>query len=166
MLNGIFKEVPSSGNKFMQPINQTIDYYKVIMIGDSGTGKTSISLQYCLDHFNEKEANTIGVSYLSKYMYQENEDKSDKKLCKICIWDTAGQERFMSIVKLYYKQLNGIFCVYDVNNVTSLFNTEKWINESLSVHKDPSKVPLILFGNKNDIYDESNLKNMLKSNNR
>ena len=104
------------------------DVYKVIVIGDSGCGKTSISQKYARNFFSGKEENTIGVSYLTK-QYKEEETG---KIKKICIWDTAGQERYFSLIKLYFKRARGVICVYDISQLNTLKNCETWLSEIMS----------------------------------
>ena len=134
-----------------------IELYKVIMIGDSGSGKTSLIQKYVLNKFVETETNTIGVSYLTKSML----NPETKNIAKLCIWDTAGQDRFFSIVKMYFKFARGICCVYDITNTKSLINCEKWIEvslESLSGNISPSEIPIYLIGNKHDLNKEITLQ--------
>lgn len=121
--------------------------YKIIMIGDSNTGKTTLSTKYCYDQYIEKSPNTIGVCYLTKNIKENN------RLNKITIWDTAGQERFNSIVKVYFKNVHGAICMYDITKISTLYNAEKWIQQLLSDYKDEdeNKPKIILVGNKIDI---------------
>lgn len=131
--------------------------YKIIMIGDSGVGKSSIASVYALDVYNPNEDHTIGVSYLTKYVDTVINDEPTK--AKVCIWDTAGQERFFSIIKLYFKGVQGICCVYDESNLDTLRNCEKWLNEVRNnVEKNSNGVlpPIILVGNKSDKQDSKN----------
>lgn len=128
--------------------------YKVIIIGDSGVGKTSISQKYSNDAFFESEQHTIGVSYLTKLVKSKGPNEPDRKMC---IWDTAGQERFFSIVKMYFKNCRGICCVYDVTDIQSLKNCEKWLDESAKhISATEEKIPIILLGNKYDRVSDSN----------
>ena len=131
--------------------------YKVIMIGDSDVGKSSIASVYAMDLFNPNEDHTIGVSYLTKYVNTMIDGESKK--AKICIWDTAGQERFFSIIKLYFKDVQGICCVYDESNLNTLRNCEKWLNEvENNVEKNSNGLlpPIILVGNKSDKVNSNN----------
>ena len=127
-----------------------IELYKVIMLGDSGSGKTSIVQQYVLNKFYERESNTIGVSYLTKKLL----NTKTKNMAKLCIWDTAGQDRFFSIVKMYFKFARGICCVYDITRPNTLKNCERWIEEamkSLPNYPDHNPIPITLIGNKIDL---------------
>lgn len=129
------------------------EIYKVIIIGDSSCGKTSISQRYSNDYFSENESNTIGVAYLTKQF----ENPETNKTTKICFWDTAGQERYFSIVKLYFKNARGIICVYDINNINTLKNCHKWLSQAkeyLSEEKELN-IPIVLVGNKCDLLSNS-----------
>ena len=142
------------------------EMYKIIMLGDSNTGKTSFVQQYSINQFYNKESNTIGVSYITKIIKSPKTNNQ----AKVCIWDTAGQDRFFSIVKMYFKFAMGICCVYDITNINSLKNCERWLDESLShingnnyenlsqnkdEYEEP-KVPILLIGNKIDLVQEKN----------
>mgnify|MGYP001250333161 CR=1 FL=1 len=138
------------------------EMYKIIMLGDSNAGKTSFVQQYTMNQFYNKESNTIGVSYITKII---KSPKTNNK-AKVCIWDTAGQDRFFSIVKMYFKFAMGICCVYDVTNINSLKNCEKWLDESLKNmditqnemidDTEQYSVPILLIGNKIDLVQEKN----------
>ena len=125
------------------------DVYKVIVIGDSGCGKTSLSQKYARNYFSEEEENTIGVSYLTK----QYNDEETGKIKKICIWDTAGQERFFSLIKLYFKHARGVICVYDVSRLNTLKNCEMWLSQIMEYisNEDNYIIPVVLVGNKSDI---------------
>ena len=122
------------------------DYlYKVIFIGDSDTGKSSLSQRIAHDSFNPTYIDTIGVDFFIKYI------KISGKIIKLQMWDTAGADRFRSITKSYYKGSNIIFLVYDVANLNSFENIKKWmkdIEENLI-----EKVYIVLVGNKCDSLD-------------
>ena len=82
--------------------------YKIIIIGDSGVGKSNILGRYLHDEFKEDTKSTVGVEFGSKKMQIEN------ATIKLQIWDTAGQERYRSITSAYYKGAKGCFIVYDI----------------------------------------------------
>src|SRR5687767_1706135 len=96
---------------------------KLIIIGDSGVGKSTIMSMYCDDTFMENYVSTIGVDFKVKII-----DVNDK-IAKVQIWDTAGQERFKSITRSYYKDANGVLLVFDLTNRQSFIKLEQWINE-------------------------------------
>lgn len=126
-------------------MNREYDYlFKLVIIGNSGVGKSSLLLRFADDQFSETYLTTIGVDFRFKTL------KIDDKNVKLQIWDTAGQERFRTITNAYYKGADGIVIVYDTTSQSSFDDIEKfWINEVESyAEKD---VDLLLLGNKNDM---------------
>lgn len=132
--------------------DKSIKYiYKVILVGNSSVGKSSIASVYTHSIFDENEGHTIGVSYGTKKVDVNIDNK--KEPAKICLWDTAGQERFFSIIKLYFKGISAVCCVYDESSLTSLRDCERWLNETmqhLELKSDGSVPPIVLVGNKTD----------------
>ena len=129
--------------------------YKIVLIGNSAVGKTSLFKKLTTGQFSEKNISTIGMD--KKTMPVELEVYENKKVVKkevnISLVDTAGQERFRSITKNYYKESDGILLLYDVTNKETFKNVEGWINSihnSLGNHKN-SKYIIILIGNKIDL---------------
>mmetsp|Transcript_419 Transcript_419/g.1148 ORF Transcript_419/g.1148 Transcript_419/m.1148 type:complete len:219 (+) Transcript_419:335-991(+) len=126
---------------------QDYDYLiKLLLIGDSGVGKSCLLLRFSDDQFTSSFITTIGIDFKMKKMLIDN------KWVKLQIWDTAGQERFRTITNAYYRGAMGILLVYDVTDESSFNNIRNWIsniqqNASESVNK-------ILIGNKCDM-DES-----------
>ena len=122
------------------------DYsFKLLIIGESGVGKTSILLRFTDDYFSDKFMSTIGVDFKVKEL------EVDGKHVKLQIWDSAGQERFRNITMSYYRNSSGIIIVYDVTNHTSFDHVNNWIEE---VRKYVPGSPLMLVGNKADLEDE------------
>ena len=105
------------------------DIFKVVLIGDSGVGKTNILSRYVRDEFSIETKSTVGVEFGSKIV------KVNNKTIKVQIWDTAGQERYKSITTAYYKGAKGAFVVYDISKKDSFTNVDKWIGE-LKTHGD------------------------------
>ena len=120
--------------------------YKIIIIGDSGSGKSNILSRYLNDDFNLDSKNTIGVELGTKYL------KIKGKGAKLQIWDTAGQERYRSITTSYYKGSHGCFIVYDITNEESFENVDKWYSETVKTARE--NVSIILVGNKCDLEDQ------------
>lgn len=87
---------------------------KVVLVGESGTGKTSIINNYCSDYFSEETTTTIGSSKNSKILLLSNKMK-----LKLDIWDTAGQEMYRSLNKLFYKDAKIVLFIYDITNLHS-----------------------------------------------
>jgi small GTP-binding protein len=118
------------------------DYiFKLIIVGDSFTGKTSLLNKSCYNTFTERYDATIGVDFITKL-----NNMSDGSVIKTHIWDTAGQRCFSSILKEYYKNSAGIIYVFDKGNKKSFENIKYWMNEV----KGNNKTPSILIGNKID----------------
>lgn len=84
--------------------------YKVIFIGESSVGKTSIINRLCLDQFDENSESTIGAAYRRHHI------NINENIIILDIWDTAGQERFNSLIPMYLRDATAVFIVYDVNN--------------------------------------------------
>jgi len=99
---------------------------KVILIGSSNVGKTSIILRYIKDKFNSDQISTAGAAFYSKTIIIDDKNQA----IKFEIWDTAGQERYRSLNRAFYKNSNACILVYDITNQSS-FNDLKdfWINE-------------------------------------
>ena len=119
---------------------------KVILIGDSGVGKTNIMSKFLKNQFMEESKATIGVEFGSKLFNHEGHK------IKAQIWDTAGQEKYKAITGAYYKGSKGALVVYDITQKKTFKNIEKWVND-LKAAGDP-KITIILIGNKNDLDDK------------
>ncbi|CAD8183747.1 unnamed protein product [Paramecium pentaurelia] len=120
---------------------------KVIVIGDSGVGKTNILSQFCDAKFSITHMATLGVDFKIKTI-----DVDGKKL-KLQIWDTAGQERFRNITKTYYKGAQGVILSYSVIDRQSFQNVDGWLR-SIQENTNSSDVQLVLVGNKADMSAE------------
>uniref|UniRef100_A0A914LJ13 Ras-related protein Rab-33 n=1 Tax=Meloidogyne incognita TaxID=6306 RepID=A0A914LJ13_MELIC len=126
--------------------------FKVIIIGDAGVGKTCLSYRFCNGRFPGPTEATIGVDF------RERSIIIDEELIRIQLWDTAGQERYrQSIVAHYYRNVNAVVFVYDINNVQSFKSLPAWIleckNHALTSGDD---TPHILIGNKCDLQTTNN----------
>ena len=122
------------------------DLFKLVIIGDSGVGKSCILLRFADDTFTENYYSTIGVDFRFKCV-----DIGERK-CKLQIWDTAGQERFKTVTSAYYRGADGIIIVFDQTDRESFNNVQHWIDDiSKYSTEEPSK---IIIANKEDISDE------------
>ena len=122
------------------------DYlFKLIIIGDTGTGKSSILCEFTDKRFNPVHDLTIGVEFGAK-MVHLNEFKKDIKLQ---IWDAAGQEAFRSITRSYYRGAAGAFIVFDISKRESYLNVNRWLQELKSMSKN--EIEIVLIGNKSDL---------------
>jgi len=120
--------------------------YKIIIVGDSGVGKSNILGRYINNIFKQDTKSTVGVEFASKKI------KANGVNIKLQIWDTAGQERYRSITSAYYRGSKGCFIVYDISSLQTFESVEKWYEEVLkSGEKD---ISVILIGNKCDLENE------------
>ncbi|PSS29041.1 Ras-related protein [Actinidia chinensis var. chinensis] len=120
------------------------DYlFKVVLIGDSGVGKSNLLSRFTRNEFSLESKSTIGVEFATRSL------TADGKVIKAQIWDTAGQERYRAITSAYYRGAVGALLVYDVTRHSTFENVERWLRE-LRDHTDPNIV-VILIGNKSDL---------------
>jgi Ras-related protein Rab-11A len=127
-------------------MNDLDDYdviFKLVLIGDSGVGKSNILSRYLKDEFSIETKSTVGVEFGTQKIKMNNLE------VKVQIWDTAGQERYRSITNAYYKGSKGALIVYDIAKQESFDNVDRWLSE-LRNHAD-SDVTVILIGNKCDM---------------
>ena len=129
--------------------------YKIILIGNSGVGKTSFFRKLSTGEFAEANIATIGVEKIS-FDINITTNKNEKKKIDVSLFDTAGQEKFRALTRQYYKGTDGVLLLYDITDRKSFENVEMWIdslNESIDSNKD-SKYVIILIGNKKDLINE------------
>ncbi|ORD98331.1 RAB8A [Hepatospora eriocheir] len=136
---------------------ENYDYlFKVILIGDSGVGKSSIVKMFTDKTFNKDQQSTIGVDFKIKTLDVDN------KRVKLQIWDTAGQEKFNSIVSNYYRGAFAVLVIFDVTKEATLKNTKKWVSDFFQKNTVDG-VETFIIGNKIDLLpkeeiDENNRK--------
>lgn len=119
---------------------------KLIIIGDTAVGKTSLVVRYCDGGFESKSyLSTVGVDFKTKVV---EVDDPEGWTVKVQIWDTAGQERFRNITRAYYRGANGIILVYDVTSRASFENIKSWLADIKENSRGDQ--PLVLLGNKSD----------------
>ncbi|CAL9195531.1 unnamed protein product [Musa hybrid cultivar] len=124
--------------------DEEYDYlFKVVLIGDSGVGKSNLLSRFARNEFSIESKSTIGVEFATRTVHV------DDKVVKAQIWDTAGQERYRAITSAYYRGAVGALVVYDVTRHATFENVERWLKE-LRSHTDPSIV-VMLVGNKADL---------------
>lgn len=117
--------------------------FKILLIGDSGVGKSCLLLRFVDDAYTESYISTIGVDFKIRTLNIEG------KTVKMQIWDTAGQERFRTITSSYYRGAHGIAVVYDVTDMESFNNVKQWLSEIEKYASD--NVNKLLIGNKSDL---------------
>lgn len=120
--------------------------FKLLLIGNSGVGKSCILMRYADNSFTENFFNTIGVDFKIKTITLNDQ------VIKMQIWDTAGQDRFRTLTSSYYRGAHGIIIVYDVTNKESFDNVRQWMQE---IEKFASEnVNKLLIGNKSDLEEQ------------
>jgi len=123
-------------------VNEQLIEAKIVILGDTGVGKTSLVLQYVENRFNIISSPTIGASFLSKTVWV------DGARCKLQLWDTAGQERFRSLAPMYYRGAAAAVLVYDATSIETFKKAKKWVKElRTNVFED---IILVLVGNQVD----------------
>jgi Ras-related protein Rab-11A len=130
--------------------NEQEDYsIKLVVVGDSGVGKSNILSRFVQNEFNQDSKATVGVELSTKTF------KVNDKVVKVHLWDTAGQERYKSITSAYYRGAKGAMIVYDITRPESFNNVDKWFNE-IREYGDKNVV-IMMAGNKSDL---SNLRSV------
>ncbi|KAI9890991.1 MAG: hypothetical protein M1814_003342 [Vezdaea aestivalis] len=123
--------------------NDEYDFlFKIVLIGDSGVGKSNLLSRFTRNEFNLDSKSTIGVEFATRSV------EVDGKTVKAQIWDTAGQERYRAITSAYYRGAVGALLVYDITNINSWVSVPRWMKE-LRDHADSNIVTMIV-GNKLD----------------
>ena len=120
--------------------------FKLLIIGDSGVGKTCLLLRFADDTFSESYISTLGVDFKIRTITID-----DMKI-KLQIWDSAGQERFRTITSSFYRGAHGIIVVYDITDQKSFANIKKWLREIDA--SAGASVQKLLVGNKSELVNE------------
>jgi Ras-related protein Rab-11A len=125
-------------------VDEEYDYlFKIVLIGDSGVGKSNLLSRFTRNEFNLESKSTIGVEFATKSIQAEG------KTIKAQIWDTAGQERYRAITSAYYRGAVGALLVYDISKHSTFENVERWLKE-LRDHAE-ANIVVMLVGNKSDL---------------
>lgn len=119
---------------------------KILIIGESGVGKSSLLLRFTEDSFNPDQSLTIGVDFKTKKL------TIDGNTVKLALWDTAGQERFRTLTPSYYRDAQGAILVYDVTSQQTFTKLESWLSE-LETYSTKSNIVKMVVGNKIDMSD-------------
>jgi len=117
--------------------------FKLVLIGDSGVGKSNLLSRFARGEFSLESTSTIGVEFATKTV------EYNDKLIKAQIWDTAGQERYRAITSAYYRGSVGALIVYDITKISSFKGVEKWLNE-VREHVS-TNIQIMMVGNKADL---------------
>jgi small GTP-binding protein len=132
-------------NGFAMSTEEEAVLLKLILIGDSGVGKSNLISQFVDGIFNAETPSTCGVEIATRLLAVNNQ------LVKAQLWDTAGQERYAAITRAYYRGTKGGFLVYDVSLTSSFTNLGRWLKE---IRDNAGDVPLMLLANKADVAGE------------
>lgn len=117
---------------------------KILIIGESGVGKSSLLLRFTEDNFDPEQTLTIGVDFKTKKV------SVDGNTVKLAIWDTAGQERFRTLTPSYYRDAQGAILVFDVSSASTFARLETWLEE-LDTYSTKNNIVKMIVGNKIDV---------------
>jgi len=126
--------------------------FKILVLGDGGVGKTTLLHRYVNGEFVDTTTMTIGVEFFTK------EIQIDSKLCQLMIWDVTGQERFRFMIDQYFKGALGALLLFDITNMKSFVNIEKWMTLLRKYYED---IPVILLAAKYDLEEFSMVGDLL-----
>ena len=118
---------------------------QLIMVGESGVGKTSLIRRYTNNIFNTNHLETIGIEFFNK------EERINDQIIQIKLWDTAGQEIFHSRTKNFYRKADGIIIVYDITNKESFERIQDWVKSVYDNTDTYKEIQMIIVGNKIDL---------------
>ena len=119
--------------------------YKVVLLGDSAVGKTSLATQFVSKTYSKFQDSTIGAAFLSKQV------EVDGRQIRFEIWDTAGQERYRSLAPMYYRNAKVALVVFDITNKRSFEGAKSWVSELMNNLGGNYKI--VILGNKVDLED-------------
>jgi len=160
-----FSSMASNGNGNYEDLNSTISLdgngvtehlFKILVVGDVGTGKTSLIKRYVHNIFSMHFKPTIGVEFALKVIHWDT-----KTEIRLQLWDIAGQERFGNMTRVYYKEAVGAMVVFDVTRLSTFEAATKWkedIDSKVSVGVEEKKIPVLLLANKIDLAPEGFIK--------
>ena len=132
-------------------INSDFEFQiKLVIIGDSGVGKTNFIFQFTEGRFSPLHVTTVGFDYKTKIIKLP----SSKKRVKLQIWDTAGQERYMALNKNIFQKVQGIIITYDLTSLSSFENVPRWLH---LLSQNVSNKPKMLVANKLDLAENNRM---------
>jgi small GTP-binding protein len=126
-------------------MGSTLPHFKIVLLGDTGVGKTALVDRVSKDVFSLTHVPTVGAQFISVEMSVEDHP------CVLEIWDTAGQELFRSLVGFYTRDAKGCFILFDLTKQASYSGLPEWFN---FIQENAPETQIILFGNKKDLQNE------------
>eukprot|EP00341_Mesodinium_pulex_P010414 CAMPEP_0116922212 /NCGR_PEP_ID=MMETSP0467-20121206/22123_1 /TAXON_ID=283647 /ORGANISM="Mesodinium pulex, Strain SPMC105" /LENGTH=199 /DNA_ID=CAMNT_0004600491 /DNA_START=18 /DNA_END=617 /DNA_ORIENTATION=- len=123
---------------------------KVVLLGDTGVGKSSLVLRFVTNNFKPYSESTIGASFMSKMIMV------DGKPIKFQIWDTAGQEKYHSLAPMYYRGAAAAIIVYDITRANTFKTLKNWVEELKA--QGPQEIAIAVAGNKADLEDQREIE--------
>lgn len=140
---------------------------KVLLIGDSGVGKSSLLMSFTTGTFDENISATIGIDFKVKRVDVVDSHTAAKATVNLQLWDTAGQERFRTLTSSYYRGAQAVVLVYDVNEPQTFQGLKKWLDEANSYCRrdevERNNVVFLLIGNKTDLCPDEDSMPLPKS---
>ncbi|XP_066859662.1 ras and EF-hand domain-containing protein-like [Anser cygnoides] len=133
---------PPEGSRAAEEPAPPCPMYRLVLAGDSGTGKSSFLMRLCMNEFRDVSA-TLGVDFQIKQLLVDGEQTT------LQIWDTAGQERYRSIAQSYFRKAHGVLLLYDISSQSSFLSIRQWIEDIKQAAE--TALPLMLVGNKTDL---------------
>ena len=130
---------------------KTIESYKIVLIGETGVGKTSLISQLMDQTFQQDQQSTTGGTFSTKTVVCDN-----NRTLKLEIWDTAGQERYRSLTTMFYKDANAAVLVYDITRKDSFEQLEEYWTKQIK-ENSPSDIILAVCGNKSDLIEKEDV---------
>ena len=125
----------------------SVESFKVVLVGESGVGKTSIITKFIDDTFQEDQQSTTGGTFSTKSVICDG-----GKILKFEIWDTAGQERYRALTKMFYKDANAAIMVYDITRKDSFEELKNYWSEQIK-ESSPEGIILVVAANKSDLFE-------------
>ncbi|KAI3406430.2 YPT53 [Candida oxycetoniae] len=138
------------------PEDSQLPPYKVVVLGESSVGKTSLVHRFTLDKYDAHTSNTIGAAYITKIFSSR---RQPERKIRLEIWDTAGQERYRSLTPMYYRNANAALVCFDLNNFEHSFKTAKYWIEQLELNNAfaaSNKIDIRFVGTKADLATTQN----------
>ena len=136
-------------------MSDTEEGVKVVLLGESGVGKTSIFQQFCLGKFDPNCESSISAQYLSKTIYLQSINKS----IKFALWDTAGKEKYRPLARIFYKDAKVVVLVYDTTSKKSFTELKEFWYENVKSCGDSEGKIYAIVANKSDLDDKKQIEN-------